>query len=210
MVLMSFFIIFSEVSSLKSDGDKDQRPLSQVIFALQDKIAAPAQAEAQAQPPAQTGAPAEVAQPAPAPKTSALDVLLGDLKERNIDSEIDLKRSGILIHFPDNIYDEGEFAVNGQIRKRLQELLEPLQAHKDLIQVTFIGHTDTAPIKRLDKRIIDSNLVLSNLRASRAAEVALSAGFDPRWVTAEGMGEYARSTRSLSIRITERDGGANR
>ncbi len=109
----------------------------------------------------------------------------------------------LLINFPDDIYGVGQYNVTPDIKSRLDNFLRSLKPYSEKVALVFIGHTDKRPVAG-QKQIINSNFVLSSVRANRALEYALQQGFDPRWVAAQGVGEYVRQTRSLSIRIIER------
>lgn len=112
-------------------------------------------------------------------------------------------KGGILIDLSDNIYSMGGFDITKETKRSLDALFDILKQHQDNINMVFIGHTDSIPVK--DKRaVVDNNIILSHMRAAKAVEYAISSGFDPMWVSSQGLSEYTRNTRSLSIRIMER------
>lgn len=111
---------------------------------------------------------------------------------------------GVLIDFPDNMFKMGQYSLTKKMQEEITKVLDVVKLHKDDVMVTFIGHTDEIPVKSAGGSVIDTNFVLSNLRAAKAVEFAVETGFDPRWVTAQGVGEHLRMTRSLSLRISER------
>ncbi len=111
----------------------------------------------------------------------------------------------LVIHFPDNIYMNRGYLLPEESKQELSKLLDALKPFEQQIHLTFIGHADSRPIRIHPGDLIDSNLILSNLRATKAAEHAIRvAGFDPNAISTGGFGEFGRGTRSFSIRITER------
>ena len=114
------------------------------------------------------------------------------------------KENDIIIELPDDMYPMGEFALTLPEKSEVDRVLEVLHPYADKIALVFVGHTDEVPVRVFKNHVIDSNMVLSNLRSSYAVNYAVTKGFDARWVYAQGVGEYARNTRSLSIRIMER------
>ena len=112
--------------------------------------------------------------------------------------------TALSIDFDENIYSLGAYSFPLSQMNRLKEILSKVYPRSKDIILTFVGHADVIKVKNRPGAIIDSNLVLSNLRASRAVEVALKLGFEPRFVRGEGASEFSRVTRSLSIMISER------
>ena len=112
-------------------------------------------------------------------------------------------KGGILIDLEDNIYANGKFELSKKTQKSLKVLFGLLSKHQSHLNMVFIGHTDSIPVKN-KKSVVDSNLILSHMRAAKAVEFAIDEGFDPMWVSSQGLSEYTRNTRSLSIRIMER------
>ncbi len=113
-------------------------------------------------------------------------------------------KGSITVHLPDNIYGPGAYEVGKKHHAPLKKLLEILSPYKDSVELVFIGHTDAQAVRQDNRKVIDSNLVLSNLRGARAAEFALLRGYNPALVSSEGVGQFRRQTRSLSVRINER------
>lgn len=109
----------------------------------------------------------------------------------------------LTIDFPDAFYGPGEFQLEKKQKAVLGKVLQVLNAHKEKLSLTFIGHTDAQAVRRGKDKILDSNLVLSNLRGARAAEFALLRGYQPTQVSSEGVGPHRRQSRSLSVKISE-------
>lgn len=125
------------------------------------------------------------------------------LKDDGFHAEPGKKPGTLVVHFPENYYELGKYEIRGQQEEWMQQLLRVLLPQKKRISIVFIGHADTLAFNK-NAKIIDSNLVLSNLRGARAAEYALLHGFDPRMVSSQGVGEYRRASRTLSVQIEER------
>src|SRR5690606_8978245 len=87
-------------------------------------------------------------------------------------------KGSLIVHFPDKFFKPGQYQLGPWQQKRMQKLLDILEPHRDRIDVVFIGHTDSQAISKGKGKVVDSNLVLSNLRAARSAEFALLKGFD--------------------------------
>lgn len=130
--------------------------------------------------------------------------LKGVLEQSGFAIEQSALNDSLIVHFPDGFFRPGQYQVGPMQQKRLIKLLNVLEPHRDALDLVFIGHTDSAAIAPGKGKFVDSNLVLSNLRAARAAEFALLKGFDPRHVSSEGVGEFRRSMRSISLKVVER------
>jgi len=110
--------------------------------------------------------------------------------------------SVFVINFPKNIYGSGQYKVTEDIKHYLDMIVKTLVPYMGQVIVTFVGHTDTVPIRE-GKEVIDTNLILSNLRASKAVEYVIRKGYDPDFFYSRGSVESTRATRSLSIHIRE-------
>jgi len=142
-------------------------------------------------------------------KESDLDIRIHLLKEADKKAKqvmqtewSDVKGEGLIIDFPDNIFPPGKFTLTKAAKSKLRHVLKVIGSEKENVSLIFVGHSDDTPLRH--RGILDSNFVLSNLRAAKAVEFAIANGFDPRWVSSQGVGEYIRNTRSMSIRIRER------
>lgn len=125
----------------------------------------------------------------------------GSILEKN-DNKSEYK-GGIVIDFQDNLYRLGGYQLDQKSQKEIQRILKMILPYKDGLNVVFIGHSDSVPLKSA-KKTIDSNMILSTMRAAKAVEYAVDNGFDPLWVSSQGLAQNTRNTRSLSIRIMER------
>jgi len=110
--------------------------------------------------------------------------------------------SVFVINFPKNIYKSGQYKVNDNIKHYLDMIVKTMVPYIGQVIITFVGHTDTVPMKE-GKEVIDTNLILSNLRASKAMEYVIRKGHDPDFFYSRGSVESTRATRSLSIHIRE-------
>ncbi len=136
--------------------------------------------------------------------THILSEIAQKLKGQDVKILSDLDGKVISIDLAENIYAMGQYSFPPQDRSKLEEILKIVLPYAGAVNLTFVGHSDPTPIAVHRGKVIDSNLVLSSLRATRAVEIALRLGFDPRWTNSQGAGEYNRKTRSLSIRVAER------
>lgn len=140
-------------------------------------------------------------------KIRAFDALAIKLKDESVTVTRDSDEQGVYVNLNDNIYGEGSYELNSKARKSVLRILNLIKPYTKEVELTFVGHADHIPISKKmikDTKLLDSNFVLSSLRATKAMEFAAANGFDPRFILAQGSGEFARSVRSLSLRITSR------
>ena len=131
--------------------------------------------------------------------------LLGEIENINLKpiSENGLVK-GILINFPDNIYPIGGYELDKDSEKVIAKVLGIVKKKSDHFNIVFIGHSDLVPFQTNNK-VVNNNLILSSLRAAKGVEYAIAQGFDPFWVSAQGMSEHVRGSRSLSIRVMQKE-----
>lgn len=125
------------------------------------------------------------------------------INNENVGAESKKATKGLLVDFSSDLYRVGEYELNEKSKKEIKTILENIDPKNSKFNLVFIGHSDTIPISG-HRAVIDSNLILSSLRAAKAVEFAINLGYDPVWVSAQGVGEYTRNTRSLSLRVIER------
>lgn len=109
------------------------------------------------------------------------------------------------VDLSDELFEPGQFEIPGAGRTSIEELIRSVSPFKGKISLVFIGHSDQRPVLRHRSRLLDSNLILSSLRATRAVEYAIAQGWDSHFISTEGRAEFARGTRSLTVRILERN-----
>lgn len=114
----------------------------------------------------------------------------------------------LILKFPQNIYQQGEVQLSAVYRSQLKSLLETLRPFVDQIEITFIGHTDSSPLKKNKSELIADNFDLSVLRATKALQLALRQNINPDRLAAKGSAYNQRNSRTLSIilRNYSRDG----
>lgn len=108
-----------------------------------------------------------------------------------------------LIDLPPNIYEVGKYDLSHSVTSKLEKVFDVIREHKKDVDVYFIGHTDVLKFKK-NKDVINSNLVLSSMRAVKAVEYAIKKGFDENQVFVQGLKGQPRNTRSLSLRLVSR------
>ncbi|MGK5085342.1 hypothetical protein WDW37_18810 [Bdellovibrionota bacterium FG-1] len=199
MVLMSFFVIYFEMRDnvdVMSSLAQKARPTA--VTAPKEKIQEPIQEEVDEE---------VVERNLLAIKMQAFDSLALKIQDPSLSVSRDSVEPGVYVNFKNNFYREGSYDLNKAARASVLRILMLVHPQRNEIELTFIGHSDAVPISHKtirDTKVLDSNFVLSSLRATKAMEFAMSNGFDPRFISAQGSGEYARSTRSLSVRISAR------
>lgn len=112
-------------------------------------------------------------------------------------------KGGILIDFKDDLYGRGSVDLSIKAMAEIKRVLDLVKPYEKKLNIVFIGHTDSIPFKG-SRGMVNSNMILSSLRAAKAVEFAIDRGFDHMWVSSQGLSKHVRNTRSLSIRIMER------
>lgn len=196
MVLMTFFILFYNFST---EVKKDETPgaLENIIVALKSKGegtatgtggggGGAAKAIGNSQTPAQT-----------------VGALFQALQERQLNAVIDSHGKEIIIQFGADIFKPGQYTLSQDEKSDISEILKLVKPYEKSLLLTFVGHTDKIPFGQVN-RLVNSNIVLSTLRASRAVEYAILQGISPQALSAQGVGEFERDSRTLSLKISER------
>lgn len=202
MVLMSFFVIYFNFSS--STGElKASDPLTQISLAFGSRK--PTAITEGASGADGVGIGDGGIPDAAAPATSPLiHTLAKALRSSGLKITVGSDARSLVLNYEDGFFDRGAYELSDMSLSRLRSSFEIIGQFKKSIKLTFIGHADQLPIRGASGKIINSNLRLSNLRAARAAEYAGAWGFDPAWVWAQGVGQFQRNTRSLSVRVESR------
>ena len=205
MVMLCFFIIFFEMSDIM-----DQTPIRKIILSLKKNIHAidvGGQTIPPATHPALTGAIPQKKDGEEKVRRLSPDSIKklagsGDLVTYN--REVLSSGEEVVIDFPEGFFSPGSYELTVRAKEVIGRVLGEIREHENLIQLTFIGHTDSAPVMNLREKNIHSNMILSTFRATDAAFYAIKLGFDRKWVFVQGMGENTRNTRSLSLKIALR------
>jgi len=189
MVLLTFFIIFFEFTTSVHGSSVDR-----IVVALaKDGSLTDLRGKSGSQAPSPTG-----------PAFDTVERLAPRLAALGAKATPERRSRGLVILLADNVYAPARFTVDSAMGADLTRILDLLRPFAKEISLTFIGHTDESPIARIGGTVVDSNIVLSNLRAAKAVEFAISHGWDPAWVAAQGAAQYVRNSRSLSLQILER------
>lgn len=192
MVLLTFFVLFFSFSENSKQPLVDKIKIS---FGKEGKHGK--KSIDTGQPTPGETAPREVAGVSPG--------IAEKLKGMDVSVAAQVQNEKLVIDFPDNFYTAGKYELTTTQKKELAQVLAVVREFNDNIHLTFIGHTDEVPVAYANNKVINSNLVLSNLRAARAVEVAWEEGFSPKYVFSQGAGEQGRKTRSLSLEIRGRE-----
>ena len=104
----------------------------------------------------------------------------------------------LLLLFPENIYKLNQVNLPSEQEKRLRSLVKKLLPFKDLIQLTFVGSTDSAPIRN-KSTWVQNNFELSSLRANNAMNIASKVGFPKKGLRSMAFVEFERNLRTFSI-----------
>jgi flagellar motor protein MotB len=190
MVLLCFFIVF-----FRFNDKVELRAVDKIKMALTDQ-------KAGSETPVGNGGAGEGTASGDTQKELAAK-LLHRIAGVDVKQMVTAEGDVLMLDFPPEAYGPGGFKVEDGVKKGLDDVLKVLKPFGGVIHVSFIGHADDTPITQTHKGVVDSNLVLSNLRGAKAMEYAVKrGGFDPARLTAGGAGEYSRNTRSLTLKVT--------
>ena len=194
MVLLSFFVIFFAV-----DQEEGTYDLIQKIAAKTD--ADPVEKKDQAS----VSPVDEAAIHAGVKKTEKIQevILTGTSPDMKVSLEKQKKK--LMLYFPDNVYGPGQFAPDRALQTQIRRIVENLRPYIEDIEITFVGHTDQAPMLGLKQKIMKNNFDLSVIRATRALQFALGLGLPPARVAAKGSAQTRRNSRTLSMVVEVSD-----
>jgi flagellar motor protein MotB len=130
--------------------------------------------------------------------------------EKGLSSDLDkkdvstlAKMRGLLVELPNDVFNIGSYKMNSEIEGYIDSILDKVSNYSEKVTIVAIGHSDSIPMKA-GKKVVDSNFVLSSLRASKAVEYIVSKGYDKNWVFGQAVSVENRATRSLTLKIHER------
>lgn len=122
--------------------------------------------------------------------------------------EIEKAGTSLVIHFGDGIYKPGKYEVTGAAFKAaLRVVAEAVRPYQNDTNIVFIGHADSRPLSPALRARVGSNMILSSLRAASAAAYVLGLGARADTIMTQGADAYGRGSRTLSIKITPKNGG---
>lgn len=110
----------------------------------------------------------------------------------------------LIFTFPDNLFERGQLTLAGTSLTLFQSVVRSLLVYKDQVELTIIGHTDSTPVRSDRGPFLDNNFAFSATRASEALKIAANEGFPVDSLSAKGSADQKRSTRSLSLVITNK------
>tara|TARA_B100001248_G_scaffold59027_2_gene40146 strand:- start:2059 stop:2730 length:672 start_codon:yes stop_codon:yes gene_type:complete len=119
----------------------------------------------------------------------------------NFSIKVDESDKRVVFYFPDDIYRKGETVLNETYKAELASLLEILQEFANEIELEFVGHTDSIPIRNPAQKVVNDNFALSVIRATRALQYAQSLGYPSERMAAKGSAQTKRDSRTLSLII---------
>ncbi len=207
MVLMSFFILFFQADDVQESVIQNLMLSLSKNKTITSKVSPEKVVEKPSVESVQTS-------PSATPQLGGVDTILAQSEffksaeelfgKDSVRVEKNYQGQVVVIDFEKNIYQSGKYEFPVSHKKNLIELLKLIKPHEKNLNITFIGHTDSSwLLKGTRPKVINSNLVLSDLRAVRALEIALGMGFDMHNLAAQGASSSSRNMRSLSIRIAE-------
>jgi flagellar motor protein MotB len=194
MVLLSFFILFFSVKPV----DKDT--LINVISRVRERGLGVG--EGLGFPQKQKTVNGSLA-PSPA---QIVENIKSNLK--GIDFKINDKTKSVTFMLADDIYKQGRILPSVEGQNALKELIELLKPYQESLDIVFVGHTDSDPVKHAKVLGIENNFDLSALRAAAAVRFALSEGLLKEHLFIHGSADNTRSSKSLSIIAKPTGGGS--
>jgi len=112
----------------------------------------------------------------------------------------------VVLFFPDDIYGKGKIDLPSTQEAMLLDLFKRLKPFAQELDLTFVGHTDTTPVRQSASRRIADNFDLSAARAKGALTLASRFGYPVERLRVQGDAAFKRSSRTLSITLQEREG----
>ena len=188
MALLSFFILFF---SMESKEDRSELIMHLANQFSSDKVVAGSASSSGES----AGNTAEGHRRLPA-------TLLSSLSE--MDYEVDKEKKSLIVHFPDDIFQPGQYRISDQNKKTMNRFLDILKPHQGKVRLYFEGHADTAPLVRHRSSVVTDNFVLSSLRANAALSLARGNGFSEENLFVQAASSNRRNSRSFSVRIEPR------
>jgi len=107
----------------------------------------------------------------------------------------------IRVEFDNDIFDRGEFKLEGRGRDDVIHALELIKPYSDQVILSFLGHTDGITLRPRNE-MLENNFDLSALRASKAMTLAAQAGYSPKNLRIRAAAENERNSRTISIIIS--------
>lgn len=192
MVLLSFFILFFSLNK------EDKDTVIQIISQVRERGLAAGDGSG--------GLTAGGRAPGSAPSElkSVADQALQSIPGLKL--EINDKQKTVTFQLNEDIFALGEVQLSSGGRRELKVLLDILRLYVQEIDVVFVGHTDSKPI-RIKRNGVENNFDLSALRAAQAVRLALDMGLPKESLFTHGSADNTRSTKSLSIVVTQKGAG---
>lgn len=192
MALLSFFILFYSVDDQKREqlilNISNQLAKDSVLNGAAAGTAGSAAMASQDPLAVQTGSPAQV-------RKNLVNALQG------LEVKIEEENQHLIINFPDDIFSNGSYRLTEGNKNQLTRFLEIARPYNGKFNLFFEGHTDSKPIRKTRTTVITDNYILSSLRASSALQLAVTAGFDEKFLFTQANSSNVRNSRSLSIRL---------
>ncbi len=107
----------------------------------------------------------------------------------------DLTPQELLVDLKDNIYKVAGYSAP---KAELNQIIEKIEPHQDEVTLLVIGHTDSLGYSGKNNLVINDNLSLAGLRASRAAQY-IQSRLPRLHIKIEGSAQSTRGTRSLTL-----------
>lgn len=215
MVLMSFFIVFFNIESGKGENENELIDIISKPFKSGEASKNKGREISGTKKSGDISTLAELQKELRGLNVNALGIgkdgkTIRDKEEKGLSSDLDKKdissvvnMRGLLVELPNDIFNIGSYRMNSEIESYIDSILEKISEYSEKITIVAIGHSDKIPM-RAGKQVIDSNFVLSSLRASKAVEYIVSKGYDKDWVFGQAVSVENRATRSLTLKIYER------
>lgn len=215
MVLMSFFIVFFNIESGKGDGETELVDIISKPFKSKEVLENKGRATSGSASSGDISSMAKLKEVLKGLNVNTIGIdkdgkTIRDKDENGLSSDLDKndtsstkKIRGLLVELPNNVFSPGSYRMHSEIEGYIDSVLEKLRDYNEKIAIVAIGHADRVPVSA-GKKVIDSNFVLSSLRASKAVEYIVSKGYDKNWVFGQAVSVENRATRSLTLKIYER------
>jgi flagellar motor protein MotB len=187
MVLMSFFVIYFSFD----DSSSAKTGILNIAKSMKGEVVAGSSADAGTMKNGHDGGVGSYAK-------GTNESFRKRLEELNV--KVETPGSALMLNLDSDIFALGQFELNDQTQTQLKEILKIVEPYKNEIEIVVIGHSDTKHIGRKNN-YLTNNFDLSSLRALKALQFVIDQGFPSEQISAQGAGENARNSRSISLKI---------
>lgn len=179
MVLLCFFIMYFKMEEESPDAASDA--LARISLAIRGDEGA-AKAAPQKKPGTDTG----------------VSDLASILKIEGV--RITEHKNHLVIDLEQSSFKSGQYKLSTDVKKQVDDVLKVLEAHKENVMVTVIGHADKKMMRK-KRDLLEDNFDLSAARALTVLKYIRKQGFPENRASARAASSFDRDARSVSFEV---------